>query len=68
MIWLVLIVATVGSITAAICKGSGGASWAFSGNGSFHKQVITPRKPEGGVTCQTISSTFIGDVGSDFVL
>ena len=65
---LALIVATVGSITAAICKGSGGASWAFSSDGSFHKQAITPKKPGGGVTCWAISSTFICGVGSDFVL
>ena len=65
---LELIVAMVGSTTAAICKGSRGTSQAFSGDGSFHKQAITPRKPGGGVTHQAISSTFVGDVGSDLVL
>ena len=64
---LVLIIATVGSITAAICKGSGGMSRAFSGDGLLHRQAITPWKPGGGVTCQATSSAFVGDVGSDLM-
>ena len=68
MMQLALIVAMVGSITAAIPKGSGGTSQAFSGNGSLCKQAVTPRKPGGSGTHWGISSTFMGDVGSDLVL
>ena len=65
---LALMVTTVGSITAAILKGSWGTSQAFFSNGSLCKQAVTPRKPGCGVTHWAISSTFVGDVGSDLVL
>ena len=68
MMWQALMVATVGSITAAVLKGFGGTSWTFSGNGSLCRQAVTPMKPGGSVTCQAISSSFVGDGGSDLVL
>ena len=64
---LALIIATVGSITAAICKGSRGTSQAFSGDGLLCRQAVTPRKPGGGVTHWAISSAFVDDVGSDLM-
>ena len=36
--------------------------------GPSTSRLLLPRKPGGGVTCQAISSTFVGNVGSDFVL
>ena len=67
MMQLALIVATVGSITAAIHKGSGGTSQAFSGDGILHRQAVTPRIPGDGVICWAVSSTLFGDVGSDLM-
>ena len=66
MMQLALIV-TMGSITAAIHKGSGGTSQAFSSDGLLCRQAVTPRKPEGGVTCWAVSSTLVGDMGSDLM-
>ena len=67
MMQLALIIATVGSTTAASCKGSWGALWAATGNGSLYKQDVTSQKPRGGVTCHAVSCSPIGDMGSDLV-
>ena len=40
----------------------------FSGNGSLHRQAVTPMKPGGGITHGAISSSFVGDKGSGLML
>ena len=67
MMQLALIVTMVGSITAAIHKGSGGTSWAFSSDGLLHRQAVTPRKPGDGATHQAVSSALVAEVGSDLM-
>ena len=61
-------VAMVGSNTAADLKGSEGTLLTFSGNGSLYRQAVTPVKPGGSITHWAISSSFVGDGGSDLVL
>ena len=65
--WLVPIMATVGSITASSHRSFRGASWAATGDGSLSRQAITSWKPRGSVTCHVVSSSPVGNMGSDFV-
>ena len=65
---LALIVAMVGSNTAAILKGSGDTLQNFSGDGSLCRHAVTPMNPGGGVTRWAVSSSFVSDGGSDLVL
>ena len=60
-------VATMGTNTAAILKGSWGTLQTFSGNWSHCRQAVTPVKPGGSVTCQTTSNSLVGDGSSDLV-
>ena len=65
--WLVLIVATLGTDTTAILNGSGGTLQTSSGDWSLCKHAVTPIKPSSGIACQTISNFLVGKGGSDWV-
>ena len=66
--WLVHIMATVGSIATSICRGYRGAFLAFTSDRSLHRQSITSQKPGGGATSHAVSRGPVDGMGSGFVL
>ena len=61
--WVVYIIATMGSATISGCLIPGGASMGAGEEESLCKQAITLLKPRGGVTC----GMGLGDLGHDAV-
>ena len=63
MIWLVLMVANLGTVATPMASGLEDTLGALSGDSSFFKQAITPRKPQVGIVGQMTSSSHAGKEG-----
>ena len=68
MIWLVLIVATAGANITSIITRTRGTLQTPSSDWSLCRHTVTPKKPGGSVTCQTISDMLVGEGGFDWMV